>query len=523
MPEVTQKILFVDDEPNVLSGLQRQLRGQFDMATAVGPRAGLEAIRNGGPFAVVVADHMMPEMTGAEFLRAVREIAPDAIPVMLTGCADLDIAVDALHQGHIFRFLSKPCPRDTLVRALEDSLKQYRLVNTERYLTMALDSANTSMHELNRQLEERVRARTAMISQLFDFVSNLCGMPDLESVAELVVRTTAELLASRRVSLMLPDTSGEYLEMAAAVGIPPEVQRRIRVPVGTALVGRVFDEAQAICAEHADATDQPRHYNTDQFAVWPLASAARVDQGQALGALCVTDPWSEQPYTPEQFATLQAVAEASTIAIENQIRLRERDEARDGVVLALAKLAEHRDPETGAHLERVQLYCNTLSEELSRRPQYAQQVNAEFIALIVRSSPLHDIGKVGIPDRILLKPGRLTPEEFELMKTHAAIGGNTLRSLIRQRRGNQFLQMGMDVAYNHHEKFDGSGYPRGLSGEDIPLSARILAVADVYDALRSRRVYKPAMPHEQAAALLRQESGRHFDPEVVDLFFKIIR
>jgi putative two-component system response regulator len=151
-------------------------------------------------------------------------------------------------------------------------------------------------------------------------------------------------------------------------------------------------------------------------------------------------------------------------------------------------------------------------------PRYAGEIDSEFINNIVRSSPLHDIGKVGVPDRILLKPGRFTPEEFDIMKRHATIGGDILRNLVEKGQRQKFLEMGMLIAYFHHERFNGTGYPSGLAGKDIPLPARILALADVYDALTSRRVYKDAMPHEEAAAQICGESGKHFDPDVVEAF-----
>ena len=145
-------------------------------------------------------------------------------------------------------------------------------------------------------------------------------------------------------------------------------------------------------------------------------------------------------------------------------------------------------------------------------------IKGDFVETIVRSAPLHDIGKVGVPDHILLKPGRLTPEEFEIIKRHSTVGGDTIRSVIEQGPSQGFLEMGMIIAYHHHEKYDGSGYPAGMAGEAIPLPARIMAVADVYDALTSQRVYKKAMPHEEAAEIIRRDSGSHFDPDVVEAF-----
>ncbi len=193
-------------------------------------------------------------------------------------------------------------------------------------------------------------------------------------------------------------------------------------------------------------------------------------------------------------------------------------ETRDMTIFALARLAESRDPETGAHLERVRSYCRVLAARLSARPKHRREVTGEFVELIYRTSPLHDIGKVAIPDAILLKPGRLTEVEFAVMKTHTLHGAATLEAAVAEFPGARSLEMARDIALGHHEKFDGSGYPRGLAGEDIPLSARIMALADVYDALTSRRVYKEAFSHDRARSIILEHPGRHFDPDVVDAF-----
>ncbi|MFO0972150.1 MAG: HD domain-containing phosphohydrolase [Phycisphaerae bacterium] len=215
---------------------------------------------------------------------------------------------------------------------------------------------------------------------------------------------------------------------------------------------------------------------------------------------------------------LAAIAEAAAMATGVRGQRADRNASRDAVIFALAKLAEQRDPETGAHLERVQRYCGILAHELAQSERYREFISPEYIAAIIRSSPLHDIGKVGVPDSILLKPGRLTSEEFEVMKRHATIGGQTIQALIDQGRSQSYLRMGMEIAYAHHERWDGRGYPAGLSGEMIPLAARIVAVADVYDALTSKRVYKPALSHIDSTALIMVERGRQFDPLIVDAF-----
>lgn len=196
-------------------------------------------------------------------------------------------------------------------------------------------------------------------------------------------------------------------------------------------------------------------------------------------------------------------------------------ETREMVIFALAKLAESRDPETGHHLERVQCYARRLAESLAEHPRYRSQIDPEFVRLVYQTSPLHDIGKVGIPDCVLLKPGRLSDEEFDIMKTHTLLGAQTLEAALDNYPQARFLQIARDIALAHHEHWDGSGYPQGLAGEEIPLAARLVAVADVYDALTSKRVYKDAFTHTIAREVIHSEAGSHFDPAVVDAFARV--
>ena len=196
-------------------------------------------------------------------------------------------------------------------------------------------------------------------------------------------------------------------------------------------------------------------------------------------------------------------------------------ETRDLTMFALAKLSESRDPETGAHVDRVQSYARAVAQQLSTTEKYRGTVDGEFIRLIHQTSPLHDIGKVAIPDSILLKPGKLSPEEMAIMRTHAAIGSQTLDASHKRFPNVRFLQMARDIALSHHERWDGKGYPDGLKGQQIPLAARIVTIADVYDALTSRRIYREAMSHSMARQYILQQRASHFDPDVVDAFLQI--
>ncbi|VVN74606.1 putative cyclic di-GMP phosphodiesterase [Pseudomonas fluorescens] len=204
---------------------------------------------------------------------------------------------------------------------------------------------------------------------------------------------------------------------------------------------------------------------------------------------------------------------------EVQRRTREVTAIQDVTIQAMASLAETRDNETGNHIRRTQHYIKVLAGLMQDHPRFSHFLSDEIIQVLFKSAPLHDIGKIGIPDHILLKPGRFTEEEFEIMKTHTTLGRDAIQQA-EDRLGMRvdFLSLAKEIAYSHQEKWDGSGYPQGLAGDDIPISARLMAVADVYDALICRRVYKPGMPHAQAVEIIRQGRGTHFDPDICDAF-----
>jgi putative two-component system response regulator len=210
--------------------------------------------------------------------------------------------------------------------------------------------------------------------------------------------------------------------------------------------------------------------------------------------------------------------------LETEVARRTREVAaiQDVTIFTMASMAETRDPETGNHIRRTQFYIKVLAERLCQHPRFAATLSPVYINLLFKSAPLHDIGKVGIPDRILLKPGRLTPEEFEIMKTHTTLGRDAIQAA-EDRLGMrvEFLTLAKEIAYGHQEKWDGSGYPEGSAGDAIPVSSRLMAVADVYDALISRRVYKEPFPHAKAVEIMAEGKGRHFDPDILDAFLDL--
>lgn len=207
--------------------------------------------------------------------------------------------------------------------------------------------------------------------------------------------------------------------------------------------------------------------------------------------------------------------------LEDEVERRMQDILliQDVTIKVLAELAETRDNETGNHIRRTQEYVRILARRMQANPVYADYLTDKTVVLLAKSAPLHDIGKVGIPDHILHKPGKLTPQEWVIMQTHSALGAQAIERAMRNVDHRvDFLDIAKDIAHFHHERWDGGGYPDGLKGDAIPIPARVMAVADVFDALISRRVYKPAMPFEQARQIIADESGHHFDPGVVAPF-----
>ena len=252
-----------------------------------------------------------------------------------------------------------------------------------------------------------------------------------------------------------------------------------------------------------------RRRSWSSYVYFILLTSLNRSENMVAGLQAGADDFLSKPFNPEELRVRLRTAERLVLL-----------ESRDVTIFTLAKLAESRDSETGAHLERIREYCRVLAEDLGNTTRYQNIIDADYVRMIYLTSPLHDIGKVGIPDHILLKPGKLTPEEFEIMKQHVMIGGQTLEAAILAHRSAGFLKFACDIVWSHHEKFNGKGYPRGLLGTDIPLSGRIVSLADVYDALTTKRVYKPAFSHAEARDIIAAGRGTDFDPDIVDAFFR---
>ncbi|WP_347989776.1 HD domain-containing phosphohydrolase [Methylomonas sp. AM2-LC] len=511
---ISQKILFVDDEVLLLEGIKRQLRRDLDVDIAEGPLAALTLLAEQGPFAVVVSDYNMPDMDGIAFLNEVYTHYPKTVLVMLTGRTELDIAVNALHNAHISRFLNKPCPKEILLETLQDGLEQYRLRISEELLQIQLQQSNAQLNELNNHLESLVAEKTLTLQIQYQYAAQMTRIKHINEIVSAYIATLEKLTGLTDLRLWLsPHQDAQFSCYYPA--LCPHLNFNAQA-LSNGLLSTTLKHRQTWCLE-PDTTlavgEQEQGILGDRL----LMLIPLVNQQDVLGLLVLAGD-ALKPLSSEVRNAVNGMTDITATALQSYWYSEAQEEAQDAIITSLAKLSEYRDPETGAHLERLKRYCYLICQYLATTDKFRDIVTPAFSKDLVRSSPLHDIGKVGIVDAILKKPGRLTPEEFEIMKHHAAIGGDTLRSVYEKYPSQSFIKCGMDVAYGHHEKWDGSGYPLGLQGEAIPLVARILALVDVYDALTCRRVYKPPFPREKANSIILEGKGSHFDPDMVDAF-----
>jgi len=448
------QVLLVDDEPLILSSYGRTLRG-LDVEVLLA-EGPTEGLKvlESQSIDVVIADYRMPGMNGDEFLEQVRDLWPDTVRLLNTAYADVEVVEDVVRRGGIFRFLTKPCDPKKLKDAVRDALEQHNLL-----------------------LEKKVRSEKLQL--------------DLQSFRKI--------FHSALDPMMVSDLNGNLIE-----------------------VNEAFSKASGLSREQALVERPMILCGWEQEERWP----------EVLQIVLETGHWSDELcHKAEERYALMSISVVhddegkpfALVAAEKDVSVRRRLEqesraAQYEVILALAKLAEYRDPETFAHLERMRRYSRILTRHLASHPKFSAVIDNDYVDAVFASSPLHDVGKVGIPDSVLLKPGKLTQEEWKVMQLHTRIGAEILSVAGSSLSQKTWLAMANIIALQHHEKVDGTGYPNKLAGDQIDLAARIVALADAYDAITSKRVYKDAFDHLEARKRVLDSSGSHFDPDIVQAF-----
>lgn len=370
-----------------------------------------------------------------------------------------------------------------------------------------------------RSLRANLIRRMGAMEALHRFYEEIIAHDAVETTCQRSAEMAAEITDSQRVSVLLTDAERQSLQFAHAIGIDRYAWRRSRVPLSSPVAGRVLATGREIVVNRGTLWPSRGWYNHPQFVSMPLVCTNGPDCGSVLGVLNVTERRVPGDYTPQDVLALRQLARAASFAIDTVRTRRKLDATRDSIIFSLARLSEYRHASTGKHLERVRELSLVLARRLMETGQDDGEIDGQFLTDLGRAAPLHDVGKVAIPDSILLKQAGLTDAEFATIQDHTRIGAATLQSVMAAGHDASFLKMAMDIAHCHHERYDGTGYPRALCGKQIPLSARIVCLTDSYDAIRMAREYKPARSHRDAVRELVNGSGTQFDPAIVRAFY----
>jgi PAS domain S-box-containing protein len=470
-PERGLRVLVVDDDSIVRMALSEVLSTSGFQCDQAGSASEAAELLEQNHYACVLTDLIMPGKSGLELLNEITLRYPDIAVVLISGQNDVNYVRKALREG-AYDYVVKPSTVNEILGAIQGALRK-----RTQYLKEQSDKAH---------LQERVEI----------------GL--VESILfEDIVKSTID-------GIMITDLNGRVIMVNPAFERLTGYSRR-ELEGTIAPVFRNDASGQEPGKGIKQALTIRGYWSGELFD-------RRKDHSKWYGHISITrvkDPHGRS------FADVFIVRDITDKkSMEKQLfeKLYEVQSTQDAAILGFAKLAEYRDPDTGFHLERVRNYCRILAEELVVQVGAKEGINDSFVEEIYKSSPLHDIGKVGIPDSILLKPGNLTTEEYQIMKTHTLLGGDALASVEINLPGKSFLSLAKEIAYYHHEKYNGKGYPFGLSRQQIPLPARIVAFADAYDALTSKRVYKEVVIPEESKKRLLIDRGEHFDPIVVDAY-----
>ncbi len=495
MPENQKRILVVDDEDTIRRTIQKRLTMQgYDVHALGRASEALEAFQD-HPFDLVISDIRMEEMDGVELLRRIKKIQKHEVPViMITGAPSLDTAQSCIKAG-AYDYIIKPFDKETLLNTVKRALEKKELTDRVR--------------AEKENLEIRVQEQTRTIRDIYRFANQLNSMDSLDAVLESIVQFVADFMMSERVSIMLLDDEEEYLTIASAMGLTDDIIRETRIRKGEAIAGKVLETRKAWKIDDiASIKEQAEQFSRHRaFISFPLMQAPLRSYMSPLGIINVTNRFGDQPYTALDLRNLDFIADTASVAINNQIKGVKLQESYFATMKSLALALDAKDRYTAGHSETVQRYSVQIARELG--------LSQEDIMTIERAGALHDIGKIGIPDSIITKPSRLTPEEFEKIKEHPAIGEQMILPI-------PFLNQARGIIRHHHERFDGDGYPDGIKGQEIELGARIMAVADTFDAMTSDRSYRKARSVEEAMAELDRCRNTQFDPTAVEAFERVI-
>lgn len=514
------RILIVDDEPNICNLLRELLaRQDYQIDTCPNGQDALAKVQ-AGRYDMLISDLKMPGISGIDLIKSVKAVSPNTAAVLVTGYATVETAVKALRYG-ADDYLTKPFNIDELRKVVSRGLESKQLRQKNHELVAQLKSANEELkrhknelkHEVVRTSESllatnhRLELRVQQLNTIMKVTKAITSILDLGRLLDFCLRLLGREMQVENSSIMLMQPCGRRLLVKASYG--PRASRVMNKErqLGDGVAGWVAEYKEPLLvadinSSPAFATEFAGQYPGKSFLCVPLLL-----QDRTLGVLNLTGKFNGEPFTEQDREFVLAIAGQIAVAIENAGLYDTIRQNSLSAVQALAESLEARDPYTSGHSTRVTDYAVRVAKTIG--------VSAPSIDTLRYASRLHDIGKLGISEATLHKAGRLSEDEWALMREHPAKGERIVQSL-------GFLDRAQPIVRHHHERWNGSGYPDGIRGEEIPFLTRILSVADCYDAMTSQRPYRAAMSHDEAMAELEKGKGELFDPAVVNQFTKII-
>ncbi len=472
-------------------------------------------------YQVVEASH------AEDLVSQVRGRAPDIVIVDAhlagtSGSNSLDSLRGLMSHPHVpVIVLSEMRHAAEVVGRLDSTIHEYLGKPVRPQELLARLDGLTSRVAASRELQlkrDQLGEHSRVLMLLLEFSSTLATAECLEDIVSDTLTVAAAIFSCQRACILMPDPENRVLTVTGSIGMGRTLVDALIVPVGEGVAGRVYESGGRILVSHHQPVAQASVHDCGLYTKPPALAIAMRASSHVVGVLYLAERLAQGLFNECELDYVSLISNSSAAAIHNVLSRQDREDAQNALTVALASLAEHRDQETGQHLDRMTGFCMILAEELRDHSPYGSQIDATFLENLSRAAPLHDIGKVGIPDYVLQKPEKLTHEELEIMRQHPVIGADTIRTARARSPHSPFLKMAEEITQNHHEWFNGNGYPCGVREAQIPLSARIAALADVYDALTSRRVYKQAICHDRAQNMIAELAGRQFDPVVVQAF-----
>lgn len=496
------RILIVDDDPIICDILSEVLQVEGYAIKAV--HKGEDALRQMAqePHDLVLLDLLLPGMHGIQVFKEIKHQWPSTDVIIITGQGSKETAVEALRLG-AQDYLTKPLSElDIVSQVVKNIFAKRHIMKENQRLTQDLEEKTVNLRKAVQRLSSLNHMGQALHSIL-----------DIKELLSFFVNLLASQLGAKRVSLMLLDEETGELAMAASVGIDAEVVQNYRAAKGEGIAGWVIEKGEALLVENIDEDSRfkkhtDRFYDSDSFISAPLLLSVPIQfHKKTLGVINFNNKQGGGVFSKNDLEFVTILTRQAAIAIENARLFQQLKDTHFQAITALGEALEAKDTTTGRHSDRLLNFAMQIADRLDLEED--QREHLRYAAV------LHDIGKIGVPEHILQKPGKLTPEEFDEIRAHPHLGAELVKRI-------RFLEPVAPLIYSHHEWYDGKGYPRGLAGEEIPIEARIVAVLDTYDAMTSDRPYRRSLGRERAIQELKDWSGRQFDPKVVDAFVAVL-